>query len=310
MTLASSRAPRHTVPPMVSFSSTLRNYAELGRVSNLPTIITNVLTGSAIGVASSPSTNWNMWITIATCIAIACFYTAGMSLNDLADAAIDREERPARPIPSGRIAPRSAATFIAILFALGLVLLGIISMPALLMGGILVGLIIAYDLIHALTPASVILMGLCRGMVYVTAAAVMRWPLEWRTLSFFAGAMTIYTILFTVIARSETQQQLDRRRWLAIVIPAVVLAPLAISWPAQWWWMIIALCAALAWLSRAVGHVFASPPRTRRAVMTWLSGFCLIDAFYLTLLDAPLLSLVAVIAFAITVMGHRRIAGT
>lgn len=312
MTLASSHAPRHTVPSMVSISSTLRNYTELGRVSNLPTIITNVLTGCAIGVASSPSTNWNVLITIATCIAIASFYTAGMSLNDLADAAIDRQERPARPIPSGRIAPRSAATFIAILFALGLVLLGSFSMLALLMGGILVGLIIAYDLIHALTPASVILMGACRGMVYVTAGAAMQTvlPLEWRTVSVFAAALTIYTILFSVIARSETQQQLDRRKWLSILIPAIVLAPLAISWPAQWWWMIIALCAVLAWLSRAVGHVFASPPRTRQAVMTWLSGFCLIDAFYLTLLDAPQLALVAMIAFALTVMGHRRIAGT
>lgn len=307
MRLASSRALRHTVFAMPAPSTTLHAYAELGRISNLLTVITNVLTGCAIGIASG---TWSALNVIGVCIAIACFYTAGMALNDLADVAIDRDERPARPIPSGRISPRNAATFIAILFAIGLIVLGVVGMPALLMGGILVSLIIAYDMIHALTPLSVVLMGLCRGMVYVTAAAGINWPLEWFVLGGFACALATYTILFSIIARSETQQQLDRRKWLAILIPIIVLAPMSIAWPVQWWWVVIAASAALAWLSRGVGHVFASPPRTRQAVMTWLAGFCLIDAFYLTLLDAPLLAPITFVAFAITVMAHRRIVGT
>jgi 4-hydroxybenzoate polyprenyltransferase len=310
MTLASSHARRDTVNHMTSPSTTLRTYAELARITNLPTVITNVLTGCALGIAVSAPSEWNMLIILGVCIAIACFYCAGMALNDLADIAIDRVERPSRPIPSGRVSPRSAATFIAILFGIGLIILSLISLPALLMGGILVSLIIAYDLIHALTPLSVILMGACRGTVYVTAAAAMSWPMDWRVLGVFAAALTIYTILFTNIARSETQQQLDRRKWLSIVIPLIVLAPAVVRWPSHWWWAIVAASAALAWLSRAVSHVFASPPHTRQAVMTWLSGFCLIDAYYLTLLDVPRVALVAAIAFALTVIGHRRIAGT
>jgi 4-hydroxybenzoate polyprenyltransferase len=295
---------------MTSFATTLRTYAELGRVSNLPTVITNVLTGCAIGAASGAQTQWNALIVIAVCIAIACFYTAGMALNDLADAAIDRVERPSRPIPSGRIAPTHAAAFITILLAVGLVLLGMISLPALLMGGILVSLIIAYDMIHAITSLSVVLMGCCRGMVYVTAAAAINWAVDWRVLGVFAGALTIYTILFSVIARSETQQQLDRRRWLAILILLLAALPLAFIWPAHWPWAVLMMALLLAWLSRAVGHVFAAPPRTRNAVMTWLSGFCLVDAFYLSLLDASILAIVAVAGFVITTLGHRRILGT
>ena len=36
-------------------------------------------------------------------------YAAGMALNDLFDLEIDRAERPARPLPSGRVSPAFAA---------------------------------------------------------------------------------------------------------------------------------------------------------------------------------------------------------
>src|SRR5687768_10756602 len=66
-----------------SIASTLRAYAELGRISNLPTTISNVLVGCAIGAASGGA--WRWWIIPLLAVAIASFYIAGMALNDLAD---------------------------------------------------------------------------------------------------------------------------------------------------------------------------------------------------------------------------------
>src|SRR3954452_3127979 len=39
--------------------------------------------------------------------ASSCLYLAGMALNDYADREVDALERPGRPIPSGRVSPRS-----------------------------------------------------------------------------------------------------------------------------------------------------------------------------------------------------------
>jgi 4-hydroxybenzoate polyprenyltransferase len=292
----------------VRFPSVIRNFAELGRVSNLPTTFSNVLVGSAIGIASGGTLRW--WVVALLWLAIASFYVAGMALNDLADASVDAQERPGRPIPSGRVSRRGALAFILGLFFVGLGLLSIISLLALAAGTVLVSLIVIYDLIHLHFPGSVIFMGLCRGLIYVIAAIAMRWPPDWTLLGPFAGAITIYTVSFTVIARSETKEQLDLRKWISILIPIIVIVPAIILRPSPWHWTIAALVLTLAWLVQSISAVFATPLRTREAVMTWISGFCLIDGLYLTLLNQPWLAAIASACFVLTVLSQRRIAGT
>src|SRR4029453_13938866 len=90
----------------------------LGRVSNLPTVWTNTLTGIVLagGSIADPRTP-------PLLVALSLFYVAGMYLNDAYDAEIDAHERPERPIPSGEV---SAGTVLALGFgmmALGLALL-------------------------------------------------------------------------------------------------------------------------------------------------------------------------------------------
>ena len=99
---------------MKPIGATIRDYAELARVSNLPTTFTNVLVGCAIGSFGLPPRGTGglgdfPWIKLPVVwLAIACLYTAGMALNDVIDAPIDAMERPNRPIPSGRISRRAA----------------------------------------------------------------------------------------------------------------------------------------------------------------------------------------------------------
>ena len=79
-------------------------YLKIGRVSNLPTVWTNVLAGAFLSghAADVPTLLWVM-------LAITLFYTGGMYLNDAFEADIDARERPNRPIPSGQISAKAVS---------------------------------------------------------------------------------------------------------------------------------------------------------------------------------------------------------
>ncbi len=102
---------------MSRMRATVKDYAELGRVSNLPTCVTNVLVGCAVGAgaASMPA-----WTVLAAIGGVGLLYVGGMALNDAVDAKIDRQERPNRPIPSGRISRRAAYAFAVANAAIGM----------------------------------------------------------------------------------------------------------------------------------------------------------------------------------------------
>ena len=76
----------------------LTTAAKLGRVSNLPTVWTNVLAGCVLAGGS---------LGVATVLTLGVLatllYVAGMFLNDAFDAEIDARERPERPIPAGEV---------------------------------------------------------------------------------------------------------------------------------------------------------------------------------------------------------------
>ncbi len=92
--------------------SKLRAYAELMRLANVFTAISNVWMGMIVATASLPG-----WTAVGVSASSALLYLAGMVLNDVFDHQIDAMERPERPIPSGRVPLGTART-------LGWVLLG------------------------------------------------------------------------------------------------------------------------------------------------------------------------------------------
>lgn len=296
---------------MSSAKQIIRAYAELSRISNLPTCITNTLVGCAIA-GINQSTNW-FTITLTT-IAIALLYIAGMALNDAVDHKIDKQQRSGRPIPSGRISLRSAYIFTTICFALAISIFASISTPALICGLILTATIILYDLLHKKIPATALLMGVCRGLVYLTAAAAIAWPLDWQTITILALAITLYITSLTIIAQIENESEISKtfglRKWLAITLPLIVLAPAIAVHPIGWPISALAAFILICWLLLALRHILASPPRMKNAILGYLSGICLLDAFYLTLLDQPILALIALACFGLTAIGHRYILGT
>ena len=174
----------------------------------------------------------------------------------------------------------------------------------------MVAAIVVYDLVHKKTPASAVLMGMCRGLVYLTAAAAVVWPIDWTRAAWLSAAITLYIVLLTVVARVETTSAPRARFRLALLLPVTALLPLAGVRPESWMWASAAAVAVVLWLVFASGHLTAQPPRIGVAVEGWLAGICLIDGLYLTMLDQPILALVAAGCFLLTLYGHRHLPGT
>ncbi len=144
----------------------IKPWLELARISNLPTAWTNVLAGWLLAGGEIKDARV-LWLLLGASL----MYSAGMILNDAADAKCDREHRKERPIPRGSVT-QSAAWMVGIA---GL-LLGAV---ACVFGGgananltlLLLLAILAYDLYHKPWPGSVIVMGACRVLLYLVAAS-------------------------------------------------------------------------------------------------------------------------------------------
>jgi 4-hydroxybenzoate polyprenyltransferase len=139
------------------------------------TAVGDVLAGFAVAGLGRP---WILpWLLAST----MCLYAGGVVLNDVFDLAIDRVERPERPIPSGRVSRQRAAILGSALLASG-VAFAAIGRPA---AGIVAGATAACILTCVgQTPTWwAVSMGLCRAgnlMLGVAAAPGVRWawPLE------------------------------------------------------------------------------------------------------------------------------------
>jgi 4-hydroxybenzoate polyprenyltransferase len=184
-----------------------RSYLLLSRVSNLPTVCSNVLAGI---VASTSIVRWPDYVWLA--IAVALFYTAGMFLNDAFDEPFDRTQRPERPIPNGDVSRNEVFLIGAVLLSVGeLMLLGRGS--GWLFGAALAAAIVLYDYSHKRNPIAPIVMGLCRGLVYCVAASASGDVT--RPAIVGATVVTAYVAGLTVVARLAG----PNARWL---IPALI----------------------------------------------------------------------------------------
>jgi 4-hydroxybenzoate polyprenyltransferase len=154
----------HVTTGRPAWQTALYGHLALARISNSPTVASNVLTGAALGGAFLPDARIALLIA-----AMVLFYTAGMYLNDICDHQIDTRERPERPLPSGLVGRRTALALTIAMFALGLLLLVPFGAASVLSGLVLIGLIVAYDLWHKANPLSPLLMAGCRVLVYRTA---------------------------------------------------------------------------------------------------------------------------------------------
>jgi 4-hydroxybenzoate polyprenyltransferase len=177
----------------------VRTALKLGRVSNLPTVWTNVIAGAALS-ALEPS--WKTVLPVG--VAASLLYVAGMYLNDAFDRRWDAEHRPERPIPAGEVSARVVfqAGFGMMLAAL-VVLAVATTARAFVAGLVLAVLIVAYDTSHKGIRFAPALMGLCRVAVYAVAASAAGRTFAPPVVA-GAGFLFLYLVMLSMIARQET----------------------------------------------------------------------------------------------------------
>ncbi|WP_225684633.1 SCO3242 family prenyltransferase, partial [Streptomyces pseudogriseolus] len=140
-------------------------WAELVRLPALFTVPGDTLAG--VAAAGGPAGARTL-LPIGSSL---CLYAAGMVLNDWADRAEDAEERPHRPLPSGRIRPAAALTAACGLTGAGLLLAARAGRPALAVAAPLAATVWSYDLALKHTPAGPAAMAAARGLDLLMGAA-------------------------------------------------------------------------------------------------------------------------------------------
>lgn len=292
-----------------TYGLSLPTALRLGRVSNLPTVWTDVLAGTVLsGAALSPG------LVAAAMLALSLFYVAGMFLNDAFDAEHDRARQPHRPIPSGAA---SEATVFGVGAALMLVGLGLVTAIGLSSGAgglggfawgvALMAAIVVYNRWHKNNPAGPVLMGLCRALVYAVAAAVAapRWAGAVLPACLLAFS---YLIGLTYAAKQEHLAK-PGSLWplLFLLAPFVALLPVALtSATGAVLYLALALTVGVAlWLMlrtrrRAVG----------RAVGLLIAGICLLDGLLVVGGGQPGLAAMGGLGFGLTLLAQRWVPGT
>jgi 4-hydroxybenzoate polyprenyltransferase len=150
-------------------------------------------------------------------------YCAGLVHNDLCDYKEDLRDRPARPLPSGRI--RRWQAFIAFLVLLhgGLLLAYCVGGASFIIVMVLIAAVIAYNRFTKPIPVvGPINMGLCRGLSLLLGAGAFGWDAVMFPMVIVpAAVVTLYVASLTAIAARETvRRPVGPRRNL----PACVLA--------------------------------------------------------------------------------------
>ena len=206
---------------------TLLAWVRLLRLPNHATAVADVLAGFLI-VSQARTIDWPapaLWWAI---LASLGFYAAGMVLNDVFDLTIDREERPERPLPSGRISVRSAVAVGNVLMAVGSVAACVTAFAAqnpwpALVGALLTAAVWIYNRHAKSTSLGPAVMGSCRAfnwLLGMTAAGGPHAPYEW----LLPVGMGVYVMGITVYARDEAEESRSGRLAAGVAIMLVGLA--------------------------------------------------------------------------------------
>jgi 4-hydroxybenzoate polyprenyltransferase len=178
----------------------LKPYLQLIRLPNVFTAAADSLAGWLLvrGSFAEPG----RWVPLV--LASMALYAAGIALNDWFDYTTDLQERPGRPLPSGRVSRRFAVILGASLLVAGPALAGLSgSVASLGIAALLAACVLGYDAGLRRTGLGPEVMGACRGLnllLGTSQAPALGGPMAWLV----AASMAVFVCGVTWISRSET----------------------------------------------------------------------------------------------------------
>jgi 4-hydroxybenzoate polyprenyltransferase len=212
--------------------ASLLAWVRLLRLPNHATAVADVLAGYLI-VSQTRAIDWPapaLWWAI---LASLGFYAAGMVLNDVFDLALDREERPGRPLPSGQIGVRTAAAAGNLLMAVGSAAACATAFAArspwpALVGALLTAAVWIYNRHAKATSLGPLVMGSCRSLNWLLGMAAAGGPHrahEW----LLPIGMGVYVMGITVYARDEAEESRAETLAAGTIIMLIGLATAGLS---------------------------------------------------------------------------------
>ncbi len=278
------------------------------RLANLPSVVSNVWLGVALGVLvggrwAAPGVSF--WPTAALLIAAGCLlYVSGNFLNDWHDRHWDGLHRPERALPQGAFSP---VFYLGLAIGCGvvaLVLAGAVGAGSLLVAMAIGLCIVCYTLWHKRNSASILLVAMCRALLPLLF--FIEWPMscakpdvshalaqtrmEAAVIAPHALALLCYVAGLSWIARGEAQAPAAAsNRWQArglLVLAGLLMA----SWyvPSLPRFGPLGLLPFGIWLTLCVTRFSKTP---REQVSALLAGL-------------PLLDWVALLPLSLSMMNH------
>ncbi|MEZ4741955.1 MAG: UbiA family prenyltransferase [Bdellovibrionota bacterium] len=188
----------------ISFKEKVWVMLSLGRISNLPTVFSNILCG---GILASGSARQLSTLFPVMLVGIF-FYVAGMYLNDAFDRDFDRKHRPERPIPQGLVSARLVFYIGAILIFAGIGICAYLSIYkdiSVMLLPVAIGLsalIVFYNWHHKQNPIAPYIMALCRILLYFLGGFYL---VSSSDIKLYWGSLCLFSYLsgLTLIAKSE-----------------------------------------------------------------------------------------------------------
>ena len=292
---------------MITF---VRQVLTLARISNLPTVWTNVSVAWAVNATASDSFKimpefgglgfFDFEIFVFLITGASLVYAGGCTLNDAFDQEFDRVHNPTRPLSHGSISPQTVWILGFFELLVGAILL--INLAGCEKNWVIALLIsvIFYDYIHKKWIGGIVVMGTCRLFLWLTAASAGNntelAPQTW----IWGIALTAYIIGISLFARGESKKEEFSSRYSILLLFSSPLLALAflIYWnqldPIR-----VFLCNAtgllIAWI--AFSSIILMKEEKKGAigsgVSRLLAGICALDAtavsLYVPILIAPVL---------------------
>jgi 4-hydroxybenzoate polyprenyltransferase len=199
----------------------LIGFLRLTRPANIVTAISDILAGAAVagyvgGMAELPSV-------LLLIVATIGLYGGGVVFNDVFDAALDRVERPERPIPSGLITEKEGAVLGTSLLLVGVA--AAFRVSAFPSGCIAFAIALAaliYDKWGKHHPVlGPLNMGLCRGLNLLLGISLV--PEVLFQYGYLAVVPIVYIAAITMISRGEVHGGKSKTILLAAFLYLVVI---------------------------------------------------------------------------------------